>query len=101
MASLPAGSAAVGRYALPFARVADPILYVPMVNSTSPFGDVDPADGLTVAVRAIVKPWSACELDDVNVVLVAVAGRVGDTGGALIVISRMLEVDWLKVAVPA
>ena len=53
-----------------------------------------------MAVRAIVKPWSACEVEDVNVVPVAVAAGVGDEVGAPIVISRMLEVDWRKVAVP-
>ena len=86
---------------MPLERPAEPIFVFPIENSTIPFGVVDPLDGLTVAVKAIVKPWSACGTEDVKVVSVPIAEAEGEVGGALIVTSRLLAVDGRKPDVPA
>lgn len=65
---------------------------MPTLKSTVPVGRVDPLVGLTVAVSAMVKPWSACCTEDVNDVLVATVE--GDwVDGALMVTVIAPELD--------
>lgn len=85
------------RVAVPLASGADPMFCLPSENTIWPVGDEVPLAAVTVAVRSIEEPWSACEADEATAVDVLTRETTGFETTEML---TGFDVDFRKAELP-
>jgi hypothetical protein len=70
---------------------------LPTENTTWPVGDVVPLAAVTVAVRLIEEPWSACEAEEATAVDVLTSATAGFETTEML---TGFDVDFRKAELP-